>query len=101
MKKNTAMLPMTWCQPAGGGDVLVEKTLDGGFEAGAVFEPVDYGRMGILSVRLHRPDLELAGLDLGHVAIQGRGAGPPNTFPSMEKTEVWQGQMKVWLGSSQ
>src|SRR5580698_9960061 len=31
----------------------------------------------------------------------GRGAGPPNTFPSIEKTEPWHGQTKVWLGSSQ
>src|SRR5580658_1461389 len=31
----------------------------------------------------------------------GRGAGPPSTCPSIEKRDVWHGQMKVRLGSSQ
>ncbi len=64
----------------GGGNVFVEEVLDGAFDAGAMFEPVDNRANWAhddLGVRLRRSDVEPAAFDLGHEPIQrarGRAA---------------------------
>src|ERR1700733_2193248 len=64
------MLPMIWCQPAEAGMSSYRKFLT------ALSRPVRCSsqsitvRIGVLSARLHGPDLQLAALDPGHEAIQ-------------------------------
>ena len=86
---------------AGRRDVFIKKALDSSLYAGTMFQPVNHFSCHTFSGFCRSPMRSLVPSIRTWNRSRGRGAGPLNTFPSMSNVEVWHGQRKFLLLSSQ